>query len=169
MRAIGNGFIEIKRARSHRILARVGTREREHILDNASQAACFVLKGGERLAILLGRTRWIRKSNFGFALQNCERRAEFVGSVGNETALAFEREIETIEKTIEGRSQAAQFVSRILHGKAVMQRGFTDAVGAGGHVGNRSEILAREEIAASRRQDDGDGNEPAQRDTKLRE
>src|SRR5207253_4729765 len=58
------------------------------------------------------------ESDFGFTLENCERSAQFVRGIGDEPALAFKGCVETIEKPVEGCGEAAEFILRILNGKA---------------------------------------------------
>src|SRR5262245_59657568 len=126
-----------------------------------------MLKQGKRLAILFRGTRRVRKSDLGFALQNCERSAQFMRSVSYETALPFEGDVEAVEKTVQSRREAAQFVGGILHGKAIVKRGFTDAVGASRHICDWGKISSRKEIASGRRQNDRDRNQPAKRQAKV--
>ena len=86
-----------------------------------------------------------------------------MGSIRNKTPLAFERQVEPIQKTVESSCESAQFVTRILYGQPIVQRRFADAVSVRGHVHDGREILACEEIASSRRKNDRDRHKPPER------
>src|SRR5437762_3694263 len=90
MHALGDQFIEIKIAWLERILPGVCSRKRKEILDDVRKPLGFLVKHAQRFAVLLQRTRLLRKSNLRFTAQNRNRRAQLVRGISHETALAFE-------------------------------------------------------------------------------
>src|ERR1700675_978038 len=127
------------------------------------------MKDSERFAVFGGGASVFGQGDFGFAHEDGDGGAQFVRGVGDETALAFEGEVETIEQTVESGGEAAEFVLRILNLQTIVDGGFADAVGARSHVGDWSETLARKEITAGRGEEDGERNEPAERDADILE
>ena len=86
------------------------------------------MKDSKRFAVLLCGATIFCESDFGFTLENCERSAQFVRGIGDEPALAFKGCVETIEKPVEGCGEAAEFILRILNGKAVVDGELADVV-----------------------------------------
>ena len=71
-------------------------------------------------------------------------------SVGHEPPLLLERALQALEQAIESAREIAEFIARILHGKALVQipGAYASRLLAHGHDG--SEALARQKIAAQR-------------------
>src|SRR6266481_2715311 len=125
------------------------------------------MKNAQRSAVFISGANFFGERDFGFALQDRERSAEFVGRVRDEAALAFECGVETVEKAVEGSGEAAEFIVRILNGKTIVNGELADVIGLRGHIGDRSETFAREEIASRRGEDDGEGNQPPESDANI--
>src|SRR5258708_39587121 len=108
----------------------------------------FVAQNCKRLAVFLGRAIGTGQGDFGFALQDGNRSAEFVGGVGYEAALLLERFFQAIEEFVEGKSERAEFIAGIGNFKAFAEAGGAHAASLGGHIGYGGEALSGEEIAA---------------------
>src|SRR5712692_4207354 len=76
MHTFANKFIKIKIARLERILAGVGAREGEEILDDVGEPLGLVVKHCQRFAVFLRRTFLLRKSDLRFTAQNRNRRSQ---------------------------------------------------------------------------------------------
>src|ERR1700740_639015 len=125
------------------------------------------MKNGQRFAVFVSGANFLGERVLGFALQDCERRAEFVGSVGDEAALAFECGVETVKKAVEGSGEAAEFIMRVLNRQTIVICEFANVIGSRRHVGDRSETFARQKIASRRSEDNGERNQPAESDTNI--
>ena len=125
------------------------------------------MQDAERFAIFFGGADILGQCDFGFSLKNGERGAQFVGSVGNEAALAFESGVETIEQAVESCGEAPEFIARVLNGQAIVDGKFADVVGAGSHIRDGSETFAREEVTASGREENRERNEPCESDADI--
>src|SRR5690242_4107111 len=99
MYAFADEFIEIKITRLKGILAGVRAREGEKVLHDVREALRLVVKHSQRFPVFLERPRRLRKRDFRFAAQNCNRSAQLVGGISHEAPLAFERLAETIKQT----------------------------------------------------------------------
>src|SRR5271154_4225713 len=103
------------------MLAGVGARQCEKVFDDVFEAAGFGAQDFQRFAIFVGRAERLGERYLGFAAKNRDRRAKFVGSVGDESSLLIERLIETIEETVEAFGELAELVFGILDGETFVQ------------------------------------------------
>src|SRR5258708_38725047 len=96
----------------------------------------FVAQNCKRLAVFLGRAIGTGQGDFGFALQEGNRSAEFVGGVGYEAALLLERFFQAIEEFVEGKSERAEFIAGVGNFKAFAEAGGGDGPERGGASGS---------------------------------
>ena len=106
-------FIEIEIPRSEWVLAGVGAREREEVLNDVGEALGLVAKNCEGFAVLGGRAVGPRKRDLRFTAKYGDRRAQFVRGIGDEAALALKGIFQPVEQIVEGDGELSEFIALI--------------------------------------------------------
>src|ERR1700734_2361732 len=109
------------------------------------------MQNPQRFQVLFRRSARLRHGYFRLSAKNCERRPEFVRGIGDESALAFKRLVEPIQKIVEDRGQLSEFIVGVEYRKALVQIRRANAACVCAHLYNRLQTLSRQVISTGSR------------------
>src|ERR1700687_4147778 len=146
MHTVAGQFVEIKVSWLKRILSGVRTSEGKEILDDVREARGLLVKNPQRFTVFLSGPGLLRQRHLRLTAQNCKRRAELLGGIGDKALLALERLAEAVQQAVEGKRQVSQFILFVLDGQALMKVGGTDSPGLAAHGHHRGEALPSQKV-----------------------
>ena len=142
-RDVLNQFVEVEADDAERILARIGARQRQHVVDDARQAPCLVLDDAQGLTIFGFVAMGLLQRHADGRARRRDRGAELVRSVRHESPLRGERFFEALQELVERLRESAELVGGIHDRHARAQSLGRNRSRLPGHRADRQQTLSR--------------------------
>ena len=143
-RHIAQQVVQIERFRAQWLPCTIGAGEEEEIFHQRRETFAFALDNAQRVAVFRAGAIGQTQGDVGLIADDCQRRTEFVRSVGHELALGAKGLLQTLQQVVDHAGQRPQIIVGIRDRNAGREVGRTDGRRLSADVGDGGQRSARQ-------------------------